>query len=220
MLGQVKLGAKVHTADGGNAGKLKYFVADPQTKEVTHIIVDRGAFNAREAVVSVGQVGQIDADGHVLTLNMSVDELNKAPQYADRDYTSQPSYAADVPNASEGLVFPTQTSGVAVASTLEVPPPLKDGQVQSTDYTTEIHMNVPEDSLIIKAGDKVVAKDGDVGRVKDVTFTDGTNRLESFVIEKGFLFTKEIVVPATLVETTLENMVYLTATVEEVQNLG
>jgi uncharacterized protein YrrD len=89
---------------------------------------------------------------------------------------------------------------------------------ENQPYTEKV--NVPENSLIIKEGAQVDALDGNVGKVKKVNLNPESGQLDSFLVEKGFFFKDEYLVPIEYVETATEAKINLNLSRDQMERLG
>jgi hypothetical protein len=71
---QLKKNAHVHTADQQDAGRVKRVVIDPKTKQITHIVVEKGLLFTEERVLPIRMVA--DATEEQVTLQGEVNNVN------------------------------------------------------------------------------------------------------------------------------------------------
>ena len=62
---QFKRGANVYTADGDRVGDVERVVLDPRSKEVTHIVVDKGFLFDDDRVVPLNLIAGVEDDADV-----------------------------------------------------------------------------------------------------------------------------------------------------------
>lgn len=224
MLSNLHLGAGVEDTFGADLGKVKYLVADQNTNQVTHFVLEKGD---RQLVVRASQIQGMDDDGRTVQVDLSQEELEQLPEFAEREYVG-----TDMPNRSSadmaigggydgsGYVYPMSGGTQVEASWVGVGgpsvSPLSGGlsgavQADKLDQAYNERLNVPENSLIIKEGAEVEALDGKVGRVKGVNFDDA-GRIVSFTVEKGLFFTEDFVVPVEVVDSANEDRIFLNET--------
>jgi uncharacterized protein YrrD len=210
----LSLGAKVHDNQGNNVGNVKILVAEPNEGKITHFILEQGAIDVRQIVIDLNWIMSISNDGKVVALNLTKDQVDEMPNYIERDYTTTRDQGMLA--GTEGVLYPV--SGIVGATPLAggfAPVPVV---VDDAAYSERV--NVPENSLLIKAGATVMARDGKLGKVKQVNFDSTSGKLVSFIVEKGFLFTEDVLVPASVIESGDENEVYVSAGKAEIMNLS
>jgi uncharacterized protein YrrD len=71
----------------------------------------------------------------------------------------------------------------------------------------------------LRAGQKVIASDGEVGRLDLVLIDPRTGRATGFVVRKGTLLTRDVIVPIELVQTVEHDRIALDATKAQVDRL-
>jgi sporulation protein YlmC with PRC-barrel domain len=87
-----------------------------------------------------------------------------------------------------------------------------EGPLGQTDNADEeaIHQQLDQENAVIKAGDKVMAMDGQtVGEVADVLFDAETGRAVRIVVRQGFLFTEDVELPGEMIADVDDGVVYL-----------
>ena len=216
MLSNIHLGAQVHGFNDEHLGTIKYLVADPNTDQISHFVVER---DDRAIVVEAGRIESV-GDGGRVQLNMAGSQLNELPDFIEREYVNTNvavSAGSDVPLPagdsllpnSAGTFYPVAGSqfqggapGNSVSPAID---PITDPIIMGTGVAPvgapyDEYLNVPEDALIIKQGAKVEALDGHIGSVKDVNLDPTTGGVVSFVVAEGFLFTHDVTVPIDMVD--------------------
>lgn len=59
---ELKEGTSVYTSDGEEVGKISRFVLDPQTNQVTHVVVQRGWLLSEDKVVPINMINSATED--------------------------------------------------------------------------------------------------------------------------------------------------------------
>lgn len=208
--------APVVTADGKEIGHLDRVVLDPKTKEVTHMIVHKGAFLAHDKVLPVESIGS--AQRERITLKHGVDDVEQMPEFREAEY---------MPLDQE--IDKDELGGVpgryaAAAPLYWYPPagvPLHAFPVPYVKLTKE---NIPKNTIPLKEGARVVTRDGhDVGEIEEI-ITDGTaHRATHILVKKGILNKEHACLPTTWIQSVDEDEVRLavgTRIVEQAKSLG
>lgn len=216
MLKSVHLGAKVEGANGVSLGKIKFLVANQETSEVTHIIVEQGVLNSRQVVVGCEKITNISTDNNTVGVDLTEAEFNELPEFTDYENVSAGSVNYGTSNAGaeyHGEVFASVGTVMSVDPNSGAKPLASFDAMQHETEKIELERtNVPDDSMIIQQGSNVEALDGKVGKIKDVNFDSNTGKIVSFTIEQGMFFTHEFVVPLSMVESATSERVILNAT--------
>ena len=228
MLTNINLKARVAGSDGEDLGNVKYLVTSPANKWITHFVVATEADeDAREIVVEADRVGVISEDGTVVQLNLTREELLQLPDFYERQYMSsgqETTTTGDLPIQAEasGLIFPLDngdndpvTNSPGAAEGAPVIPGFFNtvGPVGAPFVET---MNVPENSMIIKAGAEVMATDDRLGFVTEAQIDSNTGSLAGLTVENGLLVVEEISVPAEVVESASEEAISLSISTADV----
>jgi uncharacterized protein YrrD len=224
-MNQFELGAKVKSPQDKSLGSIKYLVANAEDNQITHLIVETGELAPRQIVVDKKWVGDLAPDGKSVILNLNEEQLKEMPDFIEREYIA-PNETYPLVNdpsnitAPTGYLYPSMQSA-APAGTLNSEMAFAQGLVKSPEnqpYTEKV--NVPENSLIIKEGAQVDALDGNVGKVKKVNLNPESGQLDSFLVEKGFFFKDEYLVPIEYVETATEAKINLNLSRDQMERLG
>jgi uncharacterized protein YrrD len=203
MFMQFKEGAKVYSADDERVGTVDGVVLEPDTKEVTDLLVQKGFLFKEDRVVPVSLVGP--ATEERVTLRQDADELENLPVFEETQYVEADADAASGVR-SVGWVRPLYwypgigawwpAGGVAAYAK----PP----------FVADTEKNIPEGTVSLKAGAKVIGSDGEeVGEVEEV-FTEALeDRATHLLISEGLLLKEKKLVPTRWVNHVLGSEVHL-----------
>lgn len=206
---ELKEGTDVFTSDGKEVGKVNRFVLDPETNQVTHIVVQRGGLLSEDKVVPFEKIRSTTEDKIVLAED--IDHFEDLPPFEETHYVRI--NGAGIDN--------TRPAGDARVSQNPVmyywyPP---QGYLGLPAYgfpyyawpPTETQQNIPENTVPLKEGTDVISSDGKhVGDVERLLLEPNTNRATHFVISQGLLFKDRKVVPAKWIKSVTDNEVRLT----------
>ena len=81
---QIKLGAKVYSSDDRQVGNVGYIVIYPGTKEVTHLVIQKGHLFNTDRIVPVDSI--YSADDRRVVLRKTTDELTQIPEFEPGQY--------------------------------------------------------------------------------------------------------------------------------------
>ena len=181
-------GAEVFTAAGEKVGAISRIVIDAKTRDVTDLVVERGALFKDEKVIPVGLVDLENEDRIVLReTNQTVDDfLNYETTY----FVPVEEAGAPYENLEAAYWYPP------VNFQMQVP---RAGLISTTvpDQVPETETSIPEGRITISEGAPVIsADDKHVGDVEQVIADSESNTVTHFVIGKGFLLKEHKLVPA------------------------
>jgi uncharacterized protein YrrD len=192
-------GAEVFTATGEKIGTISRIVIDAKTRDVTDLVVERGALFKDEKVIPVGLVDLENEDGIMLRqTNQSVDDFldYETTHYVPLDQAGIPYENIDTYYWYPPTNFQTPTGGILPG----IPP----------DYVPQTETSIPEGRIAISEGAQVIsADDKHIGNVEQVITNSETSNVTHFVVGKGFLLKEHKLVPAHWVTTVEEDKIYL-----------
>jgi uncharacterized protein YrrD len=81
---ELKKGARVYSAQNDNVGEIDRVVIQPDTGEVTHIVVRKGTFFREDKVVPYGLIAAATEDR--LTLRENAGDLKDLPDFEEQHY--------------------------------------------------------------------------------------------------------------------------------------
>jgi uncharacterized protein YrrD len=187
--------ANVITANGQQVGSLERVVLNPETKVVTDIVIRTGTlFNKEARVMPVEAVVETTEDQ--IVLSDKIGELESFPRFEERHliYTN---------------VEPDWTTWNVAPVTYGYPEP-GSAVAPGEQFVTQIEQNIPEGTVAMKEGAKVITADGKhVGNVERVLADSSVDQITHLVMSTG-MFTKELrLIPIRLVMTVEEDKVHL-----------
>jgi osmotically-inducible protein OsmY/sporulation protein YlmC with PRC-barrel domain len=173
---EFKVGVPVEAVDGP-IGHLRQVVLNPGDGQVTALVVRRKGLPARDYVVPVDAVEEASDD--VIELKLTRDGLEAQPLFQPERYIA--------PTARVSGYLPSQALFSLLGGQEH-----KRGSLQEA---SEGRPGTGDSAAVIRAGQKVVATDGQVGKVDRVLVDSATRRATHFTVKKGLLFHKDIMVP-------------------------
>jgi sporulation protein YlmC with PRC-barrel domain len=206
--------ASVSAADGQEVGRIDRVVIDPETKKVTHVVVRKGLLFADDRVVPIGLVAEATED-HV-NLRRVAGDLHNLPKFEESHYVQSPEEEGGHHSPSSGRY----------ASPLYGPPPAAAGTsypdpgLSGPQYAKRVEQNIPEGTVALREGAKVIANDGKlVGHVEEILTDIETEQALYILISKGLVTKERKLIPALWVREIDENEIYLTAPAEVLAKL-
>lgn len=191
-------GAEVFTASGEKIGTISRIVIDAKTRDITDVVVERGALFKDEKVIPVGLVDLENEDRITLgETNQDIDDFldYETTHYVPLDEATVPYGEIDTYYWYPPVSFQIPTRGV-----LPIRP----------DYVLQTETSIPEGRVAIAEGAQVISRDEKhIGNVEQVIANSETHNVTHFVVGKGFLLKEHKVVPAQWVTTVEEGKIYL-----------
>ena len=184
---KIEIGAPVRTRDGKHVGEVHRLLIDLDDDSVAGIVVLKGRLLSRDILVPLDFIDRVEGDDVVLTLDE--DELEQLPEFAYNEILAPP---------------PAWTlAGPYPAGSFYVP-------IQQRKRLGQHHID-------ITPGTRVLARDGDIGRVEEIELDPITGELEAFWVRAGGVFPHEMRIPAEWVERADESAVYVAATKVDIE---
>lgn len=202
---EFKRGADVHMADGKKVGDVERVVMDPVTKEVTHIVIDKGIMFSEDKVVPLTWIEEAEENRVTLRAGIDQQEFDELPSFETFDLVPFTPADEDYPDTAPTPLYWYPTAGVAWWDY----PGLR-GFYSRPAYIVEEEENIPEGAVALRAGAKVIAADGEqVGTVERVITAEGGNRATHLVVSEGVLFPEKKLIPTNWINSVQEDRVLL-----------
>jgi len=183
---ELKEGADVFTASGEQVGKINRFVLDPDTNEVTHIVIEKGWLLPADKVVPTGMIRS--ATEEKVVLNEDVQNFEQLPAFEETHYVELNPTDASAAASSPGRYAPAY---------YWYPPA---GYIGYPRFGMEYYgwppmivtRNIPMDTVPLKEGAKVMSSDEKhVGNVERVFVDSDSHKATYFLISQGVLFKEQ-----------------------------
>jgi uncharacterized protein YrrD len=209
---KLKKGADVLNSDGEKLGTLQRVIIDPQTKAVTHIVVEKGWLFSTNKVISFGELDPESED--TLVVKGPHDDPDDFPAFEASHYVSLDEN--DHPDADVDSVYwypPADLSWWRTgAAFMGYYPPMPA-------YTVRTTQNIPEGTVALEEGAKVISQDDHhVGSIEQVVVEPEDNRATHIVIHGG-LFAERKLLPVLWISRIEEKEVYLSVSAALVERL-
>ncbi|MBI5567537.1 MAG: PRC-barrel domain-containing protein [Chloroflexi bacterium] len=193
----------VFTVDDQAIGRLERVVIDPGTTEITHLIVRRGLLTPHDKVIPIDRV-EVGAENGLI-VRLTADDVEHLPDFEETQYV-----AADEERLERtGQIVPTPA--VPILYWLPVYPrsPLLP-QFVDPGYRIETQLNIPEGTVAVKEGARVIARDGKrAGNIDEVVTTGNGDRITHVLISQGLLVKEKKLIPAGWIAALGEDEVHL-----------
>ena len=213
---KIELGAKVSTADGKEIGTIEKLILDPDGGDVHAVVVRKGLLFGRDVEVELDDiVGQRDGTARI---RYAESELDRLETFHEGSYTTPPperstEYASGYGYPAASLLWPSRWSGPVSGE-----PYGHDAIGAVADEVASLHRQQDLGNAVIEEGSTVKSRDGEkLGEVHRLVFDAESGRPTMLVIRKGFLFTEDVEVPVGLISSVDDDVVYLDARHDEVE---
>ena len=206
---QLQKHAHVLASNAQEVGSLDRVVVNPETKEVTHIVVRMGALlNKEDKIVPIDMV--VDTTEDLVVLNADAHTVEAMPLFEERLLVSETQGIAE-PSIAENkaaVALEDLTAGITLV------PKADDGPV------TETVQNIPEGTVAMKQGAKVISADGEhIGNVERVHADSSVAQITHLMISRGIL-TKEVkLIPMKWILKIGEDNVYLNVNKDAIEGM-
>lgn len=201
------IGAQVRCEDG-DCGQLLKVVVDPETQEVTDLVVEKGLLLKEDRVLPVEVVEKTD-EGNV-HLSITSDQLGDFEKYDEQAFeTPGPGWQQlGTYKKEEAVKWSTAVTPYGVLTAEPVVPMVRQ----------QVHENVSLDETVVEQGTAVENAEGDVGTVDHVLVDSDSGDIEHLVVDRGLL-SRSVVIPAAKVEEVSEETVFVDLDNDEINQL-
>jgi uncharacterized protein YrrD len=200
--------ADVMTAHGKTIGSLERVVLNPETKVITDVVVRTGTiFDREDKVVPIDLVAET-TDYHVL-LRDKAGELDAFPPFEERHLVDANAETDQPPEKVAPVVYGYPELGPSV-----LPAP-------GEEFVTQIEQNIPEGTVAMKEGAKVITIEGEhVGNVERVLADSSVDQVTHLLISRGLFMKETKLIPISWVMMLGEDNVHLRVKKDSVEELG
>jgi sporulation protein YlmC with PRC-barrel domain len=206
---QFQRNARVLDSNARPIGSLERVVLDSKTREVTHVVVRKGfLLNKDEKVVPIGLV--VEAMDDQVLLSSATGDLEKLTPFEEEHIVDEAGKAWD---ASTPPTQPLFLTGSAYGGVLSSPQPVDH-------FVTETVQNIPEGTVAMKEGAKVITAEGkSIGNVERVLADPLVDRVTHLIVSAGRFGRESKMIPVDLVTKIDEDEVRLRVEKESLDKL-
>ncbi len=208
---QFQKNASVLAANGQQLGHIERVVVNPETNVMSHFVVRKGSlFNKEDKIVPIDLVAKTTEDQ--VTLKSGAGDLEDLSAFEETYIVDEGGRTA---GSSPSTGNPSVMLGYPTGGVVSYPPSPADR------IATEVVQNIPEGTVALKEGAKVIAaEDEHVGSVERVLADPSADQVTHLLISRG-MFTKETkLVPIKWVKEIDENEVHLRVKKDSVDELA
>jgi len=205
---RVELGARVRTSDGKDVGTIDRLIVDSSNNKIKAAVIRKGFLLPRDVEVPLSAL-EPAPDGSI-QLTYTADQVDKLPEFFESNYTATPP-AGYVPPAD----YPTGGIYWPIGYGFFAPPPLPETDVSTGSGALDREAREALEwqdleNAVIGEGSDVVDRDGaKVGDIARLVFDADGHQLTSFVVRKGFIFTEDRELPASVITRVDDGIIYL-----------
>lgn len=195
---QFKQGAKVFAADGDRVGTIDRIVIEPDTREVTHLVIHIGVLFSKDKVIPISLVDHA-AEDH-LTLRENVSDLESFPDFQESHFI-----------LAERGNLPVRDAENQVRTLYWYPP---IGSFDSAIYSMPTYVvktkHIPQGTVAIAEGANVISSDGEhVGDIERIFTGAVEERATHFLISEGLFLKEKKLIPTRWLTDVFEHEVHL-----------
>lgn len=214
-LEELRPGVSVTSRDDHKLGTLNRFIINKESGKLTHITVDTGIFRSGEALWKGGWGMSHDrilplavvasAASDELRLTMSADEFKEL----SADYIAE--YFEPIPDVEPGRPDLSDVARIVTSIPGEPGPiMLFEARAQAPDET-----EIKKDSPVWR-----LSPHQKIGEVEGLIFDEDTQKVTALVVKRGFVFTKEVVLPIERVLEVVADVVRVDMTDADLETLA
>jgi uncharacterized protein YrrD len=168
-------GMRIRTFDDKDVGQLEQLVIDPQTKELTHLVVKKGFLFTEDKIVPLSMIAMTDEDS--VYLHEDVPNLDELPPYEETHYIALDDTERgefDYPSPPALYWIPPFGGWLDYAGGYSYPPP----------YSTTTTENMPEGTVALRQGAEVYSSNNELlGHVDTILTEAASDRASYFTLE-------------------------------------
>jgi uncharacterized protein YrrD len=197
-------GADVHSAQGERLGTLSRVIIDPNTRKVTHIVVEKGLMFTTNKIIPIDHLDPQNQDK--IVLNSADQDLSHFQDFEEAHYVDLDTTEYPANDATKSFWYPPVDYAwwrTGMPSMAPIAPALPVYSVRTTQ-------NIPEGTVALEEGAKVISADHKhVGSIEQLVVDPQDHRVSHFIIGEGFLFKERKLIPVTWIATIAEKEVHL-----------
>lgn len=204
---QFKENAEVVTLDGQKVGKMDRVVLDPNSNELTHLVVQKGLLFTKDKVVPLDCVES--ATEEQVVLKEAQLDLDDFPDFEETHYVR----VEDAGGSEEGETgslsrlawyYPVPGGAWWRMRNLAYP------GIPKPPYVRKTEVNIPDGTVALEEGAKVVSSEGEhVGNIERVFADEEEQRVTHLLISKGMISKSHKLIPTMWVDSVREDEVRL-----------
>lgn len=192
--------ADVFTKNDNKVGSINRVVIDPKTKEITHMVVEKGFLFTEDRVIPLSLVGPSTEERVVLRVDE--DELDELPKFEATFYVPDQvagEYMNKPTRPQKLILYPPYNFNYKLYGGYTMPP-----------YVTHTERSIPEGTIPLKEGAQVISVDDQkVGKVDSLLTDSVENRITHLVVSQGLIFEERKLIPSFWISMVMEDEIHL-----------
>lgn len=205
-------GAEVYSSSGDKLGTLSRVVIDPNTRKVTHLVIEKGLLFNTNKIIPISQVNPQNEEKIILT--SSENDLKEFQDFEEEHFVSLDS--SDHPESSNvdySYWYPPPNYPAWRTGMNMVVPAVPA-------YTIRTTQNIPDGAVALEEGAKVFSVDDkQVGNIEKLIVNPEDKHVTHFVISAGLLFKERKLIPVNWISTIGEEEVHLSVNSRTLEKL-
>lgn len=209
-------GAEVYSSEGEKLGNLDRVVIDPKTREVTHLVIEKGLFFTTNKLVPLNMVNP-EIEDHITLLGPKQD-LSEFQDFEETHFVNLEQ--AENPGSDElpaSYYYPPVNFAWWRMGGAGLSMPYYPGMPVYVPQTRQL---IPEGTVALEEGARVISQDGQhVGNIEQVIVDTHDNRVTHFVVTEGVFFKERRLLPVLWISRIGEHEVHLSSTARFLERL-
>jgi uncharacterized protein YrrD len=204
-------GADVYSARRDKLGTLNRVIMDPNTRRVTHLVVEKGLLFNTNKIIPIEQVNPQEEEKLVLT--SSEQDLKEFQDFEEEHFVSLDEAENPETGVEYSYWYPPPTYPAWRTGIQMLLPPVPTYAIRTTQ-------NIPDGAVALDEGARVESADGkQVGNIEQLIVEPENNRVTHFVISAGLLFKERKLIPVNWISTIGEQEVRLSVNAGTLEKL-
>lgn len=202
-------GAEVYSARGEKLGTLSRIIIEPNTREVTHIVIEKGFLFTTNKLVPMDNV---NPQG-VKKITLREGDLDQFQDFEESQFVGLDPADHPAGDIESSYWYPLANYAWWRSGMDMVYPPMPT-------YTMRTTQNIPEGTVALEEGASVTsADDKQVGDIDELIVDPEDNRVTHFVIREGMLFKERKLIPVLWISSIGEQIVRLSVSSRTLERL-
>jgi len=208
-------GARVFSSDNHEIGILTEVVLNPATREVTHLVIQKGLLFHNDALVPAA--GVVEATRSEVHLCLRAAEMESCSgEFRQEEFLPAAEVPAAIPGEElKGALWtpPVGPSPLPKLPQSLVPPGITPGEISP-------HVSVPPEEIVLDPGCPVESCDGKtVGHVQELVL-DANQQITHLLVITGHMLKDPKLVPVHWISRIDNNQVFLAVTARQIDRLA
>jgi uncharacterized protein YrrD len=204
-------GADVYSAQGDKLGTLSSVIIDPNTREVTHLVVEKGLLFNTNKIIPIDQVNPQNEGMIILT--SSEQDLKEFDDFEEDHFVSLDEAENPEAGVEYSYWYPPPNYAAWRTGMQMVFPPVPTYAVRTTQ-------NIPDGTVALEEGARVESADNkQVGTIEQLIVETENNHVTHMVISAGLLFKERKLIPVNWISTIGEQEVRLSVNARTLEKL-